>query len=399
MKSDQNLSDTLKVHLSMKVKKILDDGKGILAADEKATSLEDKLLSHGIANTENNRRLFRECLFKTPNIEKYIGGVIVNEETFSQTDDKGVLLIDYLHNRHIEIGVKMDKGLIDFNKNDSLGISLNEKISVGLEDLETRLKDPRFEKASFCKWRSLFSIRIADRERKDLTRCSSCCCCKTKTANTGCCCCSSSCCCKNITDGKNEKGNMNACIVDVNTPTIDCINQNCQVLCKYAMAVQKSGRVPIIEPEINVNGDYTVEEMRIVAKSVYSRLFQVANEMDLFLPGIILKCSFITEGSLCTENDDDIGSINVQTIAECIPRALGGVVFLSGGHPTHQSFDLLKNVHKWNPYKDLLLSFSFCRALTDCVLDKFKNGLTKEKFPEAQEKFLKTIEECFHSNR
>lgn len=336
MQKTLKISNEEKIRLAMRVKKILENNKGILAADEKATTLEPKFTSHGIANTEENRIRFRDCIFSTPELEKYIGGVILNEETFGQCNGEGVSLVQHLTSRNIEVGVKLDKGLMDFGN--------SEKISIGLEDLDNRIREDKFRAASFCKWRSLFKI-------------------------------------------------------SEHRPSDSCIEQNCIVLCKYAAVAQKNGKVPILEPEISIEGCYSMDEMGAVARKIYSTLFLWANKMNLFLPGLMLKCSFITEGSRYThiQQPISIGIANVSVIAQSVPWALGGVVFLSGGHSTEEAFEILSSIHNHNTYKDLVLSFSFCRALTGCVLEVWSGN--NRNIKEAQRKFLEIVKECNKANK
>lgn len=328
-----NLTDEEKNSLALKVKKILADGKGILAVDERPITVERKFTKHGIANTAENRCEFRACLFKTPDLEKYIGGAILHEETLNQSDD-GVPVVESLTQKGIEIGVKVDKGLMDFGN--------GEKISVGLEDLENRIKS--YKIASFCKWRSVFNI-------------------------------------------KNE------------LPSDNCIEQNCIVLCKYALIAQKNGFVPILEPEISINGDYTLEDMKHVARRIYGSLFQYAGRMNLFLPGLIMKCSFLSAGNICSTqmNIKEIGIANTLVIAESVPIAIGGIVFLSGGHSVNEVCNILKSIHENNRYRDIKFSFSFCRALTESVYAAWKTE--KEKDDEARNVFLECLKECKKANK
>jgi len=334
MRDVLEISHDEKLNLGMRVKKMFENHKGLLAADEKPATLEKRFTKYGIGNTAEKRREFRSCLFSTKEIEKYIGGVILNEDTFEQVKDGGTSIIDTLIERNIEIGVKMDKGLTDFGG--------GESISVGLEDLENRIKDKRFAIASFCKWRSVL----------------------------------------NIADG---------------IPTDACISQNCMALCKYAMICQQNGKVPIIEPEIAMAGSYTMNEMAAAAKRIYSTLFQCANKMNLFFPGVILKCSFITDGDMCpSKTSDGIGTVNVGVLASCLPLSVGGVVYLSGGHPMDRAFELLATVHTYNTYKDLKISFSFCRALTDSVLEIWAGS--HENIEKAQICFIQAVKRCSEAN-
>ena len=136
------LTDEQRFRLGTIARKIVEDGKGILAADEKSSSLEKRFDLCGIINTEENRRKFREALFKTSGISGKIGGVILNEETFDHRDEFGKELADILLERNISVGVKLDKGLTDFGE--------SEQVSVGLEDLDLRCKESRFPKQSLA---------------------------------------------------------------------------------------------------------------------------------------------------------------------------------------------------------------------------------------------------------
>lgn len=335
MKESLEISDEDKLRLAMRVKKMIENNKGLLATDERSSTLEQRFTKYGIANTPENRIEFRDCMFTTREIEKYIGAVVLNEDTFGQHNKSGANVLDALVKRNIEIGVKMDKGLTDFKG--------GENICVGIEDFENRIKEERFSAATFCKWRSLFKV----------------------------------------TDG---------------LPTDACIEQNCIVLCKYALISQENGKVPIVEVEIGIDGSYTADQMALAAKKIYGMLFLQANKMSLFLPGLILKCSFITDGKMCPgEESDDVGDRNIRVLADSLPLSVGAVVFLSGGHSMERSFDFLSEIHKRNMYKDLFVSYSFCRALTDTVLEIWAGN--SNNIQNAQEKFLEVVKKCAKANR
>lgn len=320
--------------LAMRVKKLLSDDRGLLAVDEQPLTIEPKFTACGIANTPENRAAFRSCLFSTPQLEKYIGGAILNEETLSQTDASGKRIIEYLLEKGIEVGLKLDKGLMDFNE--------SEKISVGLEDLENRMQ--KYKDVTFCKWRSLFTITE-------------------------------------------------------NTPTQKCVEENCAVLCRYALMAQKNGMVPILEPEISLDGCYTKEHMVSTVRLIYSTLFLYASKMGLFVPGMIVKSSFVSAGKDCPvpASAAEVGAATVSAITDSIPMAIGGIVFLSGGHSSEDSFDFLSSVHANNPYKDLLFSFSFCRALTSGALQVWEPRKDKDEI--AQEAFLDLLKKCKEANK
>ncbi|ADM10875.1 fructose-bisphosphate aldolase B [Encephalitozoon intestinalis ATCC 50506] len=315
------------LRLGMIAKKILENNKGILAADESPETLGKKLEKLGIKNTKENRRKFREILFSTKEIEKYIGGVILNPETFGQTDGKGVLLTEILKRKGIEIGVKLDKGLIDYKE--------NEKISVGLEDLELRCKSSEFKDATFAKWRSLFYFY----------------------------------------DG---------------IPSEDCINENCSVLAKYAIICQKNGLVPIVEPEIFLEGDYDIESSYKLLRKILSTLMKYLNYESVYIPGILIKTSYVTSGLLSSEEytPKEVATLTFRALLSTIPCGIPGIVFLSGGHSPEDSINFLNAINMERGCRTWSLSFSFARALTDDALKTWKGD--DSNIEEAQKVLIET---------
>lgn len=336
MKKPISLSSDQKLKLERVARNILAESKGILAADERPSSLGHKFSHFGMENTSRNRQAFRECLFTAPDIEKYIGGVIVNEETFEQTDSNGRPVVDYLREKGIEIGVKLDMGLLDFGN--------GEKISVGLEDLESRIARKEFSLATFSKWRSLF--HVSDE-----------------------------------------------------LPSEQCIEQNCSVLCRYAAASQSNGLVPVVEPEIHFEGSYGIERMAYVARVVYSTFFLHASRCGIFLPGMILKVSFITNSrnNGGTVRAEDAGMINTSVVAESVPSAVAGIVYLSGGHSQEEAFQLLSAVQQDSHRRGMTFSFSFGRALTDCVLEKWRGS--EKNLNDAQDVLIEAAKRCCRANK
>ncbi|KAL0265649.1 UNVERIFIED_CONTAM: hypothetical protein PYX00_011363 [Menopon gallinae] len=311
---------------------MVEDGKGILAADEKGSSLEKRFGMCGIINTEENRRKFRELVFKAAAESRKIGGVILNEETFGQSDDTGKSLVDILIEHGILVGVKLDKGLIEFGD--------SEQVSVGLEDLDHRCKEPAFAKADFTKWRSVFKVSAT-------------------------------------------------------TPTRKCIEENCAILAEYAEISQKNNMVPIVEPEILWDGDYSAEKAAGAQKVILSTLIQYLNARNVYTPGVIVKTSFVTSG--CKSGDvkspKDVGMLTFHVLLDTIPCGISGVVFLSGGHTPEEATEYLKCVSKERGRHTWPLSFSFGRALTDPFLSKWMGK--DENIEEARQALLKKIDECF----
>lgn len=317
--------------LGMVAKQILENNKGILAADESPGSIQKRFDKLGITNNEETRRRFREILFTTKDIEKYIGGVILHEETFSQKDKSGKLLIEGLREKGICLGIKLDKGLIDFKS--------NEKVSVGLEDLNLRAKEFTSRNAVFAKWRSLF-------------------------------------------------------VVSDDTPSEDCINENCEVLAKYAKICQNNHLVPIVEPEVFFEGDYTLEEAEKVSKKILSTLIQKLNFLDVYIPAVIIKMSFVTQGSKSIKvfKCHDIGLSTMNVLISTIPCGIPGIVFLSGGHPQVDSIEFLNAMNKVKAYKTWCLSFSYGRCLSEKTMEVW--GGKDENVEKAKEVFIDIARKC-----
>lgn len=308
-----NIREEEKRKLETIAKKVFANCKGLLANDERDSTIESKFAPLGMENTPETRRTFRECLYCVDRIENYISGVILNEEAFGQCDSNGVLLTENLLKKGILLGLKVDKGLMSFGN--------GEQLSVGIDDLNNRIQEEKYKEVSFTKWRSFFKISVGT------------------------------------------------------LPSDSCIEKNCIALSKFALICQKNGKVPIVEPEISYDGEHSIQEMAYIAKKVYSTLFKWMNTFNLFIPGVILKLSFITCGKNSNEHFKDleeIGKINNKVISESIPSAIAGIVFLSGGHMSSESIDLLTAIQKHKINRDIPLSFSFGRALTSESLNTWK---------------------------
>lgn len=329
------LSSDQKRSLKTIAEKIFENNKGLLATDESPGTLGKKLKALGMENSEENRKDFRNCFYNTSNMENYISGVIMNEEAFDQVDSKGCSFTEILLSKGILAGLKVDKGLMEFGK--------EEFISVGIEDLENRLKEKKYKNAHFTKWRSFFVISP-------------------------------------------EK-----------LPTDECIDKNCLILTKYAFISQENGRVPVIEPEISFKGCYTAEEMIYTAKKIYSTLFKYLNEFNIYIPGAILKVSFIMPGQDSSEKIklEEIARLNHSVFSDSIPPSIAGIVFLSGGHNTSESFKLLSAVKKHSSI--FRISFSFARALTNDPLEIWRGSdMNLEK---ARKRLSENLEECLKANK
>lgn len=339
------LPENIKDKLRNTVYKMLADNKGLLATDEKASSLGKKFEKYDIENTIEKRRDFRLLLYSCEHLEHFIGGVILNEETFTQKDESGKLLYEYLNENGIEIGIKVDKGTVDIRSEQTPNDCAKpmEKLTVGIEDLDHRLQDPRFKIATFAKWRALFFIKEEE-------------------------------------------------------PTDQCIGENIKILCKFAEITQRNGMVPILEPEICIEGTYTLGKMKNIAKKIYSSLIKGLDNNGIYLPGTLLKLSFLTPGDDSRElfSADDIGCENIELLSQSIPSSVGGIVFLSGGHSSEEAIEYLNSIKKCNNLIQSKISFSFARAITNDVMKAW--GGKDENCIKAHKYLVETLFSCYKAN-
>lgn len=312
------------------VQKIAIEGKGILASDESNQSIPKKFDMIGLENNEENRRRYRELLFTSPLVEKYISGVILYEETLKQSTQDGTRFTDLLTQRGMTPGIKVDKGLVDTGD--------GEQITQGLDDLTTRLEDYILWNPKFTKWRTVFKITAT-------------------------------------------------------TPTDYIIKNNTQDLSRYAKIVQDQGLVPIVEPEILIDGDHTIEKSFEVSKKVLTSLFEALSKENVYLPGIFLKPSMVTSGREASEQTDinTSADMTVQVLKETVPPQVPCICFLSGGQSDHDATAHLSSMVKNHPNLPWYLTFSFGRALQDSVI-KIWQGKDENK-EAAQANFLKKAEE------
>ena len=281
---------------------IVSDGKGILAADESNPTCTKRFDTIGVESTEESRRDYREMLFRSSGIQGNIGGVILFDETIRQNAKDGTSLVDLMNSQGALPGIKVDKGLQPIGDSD-------ETVTVGLEGLDERLKEYSLLGAKFTKWRAVIKI-----------------------------------------------GN--------NLPTDNCIDANMKALADYAKVVQDNGMVPMVEPEVLMEGDHSIEECFAASERSLKSLFHHLKENGVNIKGTILKPNMVTSGSTC-RNQASINEVAEQTL-EClkanVPSELPAITFLSGGQS-----ELLATAHSDAMNKiggfDWKLSFSFGRAL------------------------------------
>ena len=253
-------------------KKICHPGKGILAADESPGSVDKKFKPLGLENNAENRRRYREMLLCSPAIENFISGVIFHEETAKQATKDGKNFVEYLKEKGIVPGIKVDKGLSIINGNK------NENYTKGLDSLPTMCKEFYNVGCRFAKWRAVLHI-----------------------------------------------GN--------GTPSEQAVLENAWVLARYAAICQENGLVPIVEPEILSDGPHSAEDCQKITEKVLSAVFSALNKNGVLLEGALLKPNMVTYGSehpKKSENNSYEEAVRtVRALSRTVPPALGGVTVFS----------------------------------------------------------------------
>ncbi len=301
-------------------------GKGILAADESTGTITKRFEAVGIQSTEDTRRAYREMLVTTPSISDYVAGVILFEETLNQTTSTGTAFAELLHKHNILAGIKVDKGLAIFPN------TQEEQFTQGLDGLAERLVQYKNKGACFAKWRAVYNISAS-------------------------------------------------------TPSRLAIRSNAEGLAAYAALCQSVGIVPIVEPEILIDGDHTIERCAEVSEEVLHAVFHKLHQHKVSLEHIILKPSMVISGKKCATqaNAEQVGKMTVSILKRTVPAAVPTINFLSGGQSCElatanlQAMNALGNL-PWN------LSFSYARALQDYPM-KIWRGDSKN-VSKAQQAFL-----------
>ncbi len=249
---------------------IVSDGKGILAADESNPTCGKRFDSIGVESTETNRRDYREMLFRSSGMKGNIGGVILFDETLRQSAQDGTPLVELIKTQEALPGIKVDKGLTPLDS------SSDETVTQGLDGLGERCKEYFSLGAKFTKWRAV--IKISD-----------------------------------------------------SIPTDECINANMQALAKYAKIVQDNNMVPMVEPEVLMDGDHSIERCYEVTSKSLKSLFECLKEEGVNIAGTILKPNMVTSGSTAESQApvQDVAEMTVKCLKENVPAELPGVTFLS----------------------------------------------------------------------
>ena len=287
---------------------IVTDGKGILAADESSGTIEKRFKSINVESTEDNRRKYREMLFRSPVMTEAIGGVILFDETLRQKSSDG----DYLRNVILDHGslpgIKVDQGVKELEGGS------DEKITIGLDGLHERCQEYEKLGAKFTKWRAV--INVSDE-----------------------------------------------------IPSNNCISKNMNALAEYALIAQQNNMVPIVEPEVVMDGSHSVERCHEVTNQTLLVLFEMLDKKNVNIKGTLLKPNMVVSG---TENNyqapiEEVAEKTLQCLKSSVPDELPGIVFLSGGQSDLDATAHLNAMNKIGGFK-WKLSFSYGRALQQAAL-------------------------------
>ncbi|MGO1071909.1 class I fructose-bisphosphate aldolase [Lysobacter sp. CA199] len=290
-------------------------GKGIIAIDESTATIAKRFAGVGIDNTEENRRAYRELLLTTPNLSQYISGAILYDETLRQSTKAGVPFAKHMAENGIIPGIKVDKGP------QALAGFPGEVVTEGLDGLRARLEEYYKLGARFAKWRAV--INIGD-----------------------------------------------------DIPSGTCIEANNHALARYAALCQEQGLVPMVEPEVIMDGSHDIDTCFEVTEVTLRSLFGALYENSVLLEGTILKASMVVPGTTAVEQAsvDDVAAATLQCLKSTVPATLPGIVFLSGGQSDEDATAHLNAMNQMGP-NPWPLSFSYGRAMQSAALKLWSQDL------------------------
>ena len=292
------------------VLKILSSGKGILAADESTGTMTKRLDSVNVPSTPENRLLFRETLFSSEGMKTCIGGVILYDETIKQKSNSKKTIPELISSSGAVPGIKVDTGA------KKLALSNDETITEGLDGLRDRLKEYYNLGARFTKWRGVFKISIKN-----------------------------------------------------NLPSIETIKANAHALGRYSALAQEAKMVPIVEPEVLMDGNHDIKTCYQVTKMTLEETFYQLSNSNVKLDGIILKPNMILPGSISNKKivSEEVAKETLKCLEENVPKEVPGIAFLSGGQTELEATKNLNMINKQNNTK-FIMSYSYGRALQQSAL-------------------------------
>lgn len=290
---------------------LLANDKGLLAMDESNPTCNKRFAKLGIPQTAEFRRAYRELIVSTPNLSDSISGAILYDETIHQQKKDGTPFIKAIIDAGIIPGIKVDEGAIDMANHPK------EKITEGLDGLRDRLKEYAILGLRFAKWRAVITI-------------------------------------------------------DDGIPSMSCIESNANVLARYAAFCQEAGLVPIVEPEILMDGNHTLAQCYAVTEKVLRTVFAELYKQNVLLEGMLLKPNMIVPGVECADQStvEEVAAATINCFLQAVPAAVPGIVFLSGGQSPQLASARLNAMHM--QFKSKLpwaVTFSFSRAIQQPALD------------------------------
>ena len=300
-----------KTDLKETARNLVSDSKGILAMDESFPTIKKRFEKLNIENTEKNRQIYRDLLVTAPDLNKYISGAILFDETIKQQTLSGQSFPDFLNSINIIPGIKVDAGAKPFSCHPG------EKITEGLDGLDSRMKNYYSLGARFAKWRAVINI--------------------------------------------SEENNL---------PSDASLIANANALARYASICQENNIVPIVEPEVLMDGDHPIELTLEKTSKTLSIVFDHLNFLDVYLEGIILKPSMVIEGVNCPKKNDSkmIASSTIKCLSENVPQDVPGIAFLSGGQSDDDATNNLNEMNIQSQDNNWKLTFSYGRALQQAAM-------------------------------
>jgi fructose-bisphosphate aldolase class I len=296
--------------LQVVARALVSGGKGILAADETSPTLTKRFDALGIQSTEQSRRIYREMLFSAPGAAEFISGVIMYDETIRQKSSGGAPLARILENRHMLAGIKVDTGA------KPMAGYPHETVTEGLDGLRDRLAEYRTMGARFAKWRAVIHVSES-------------------------------------------------------LPSAACVNANAHALARYAALCQEQEVVPVVEPEVLMDGAHPIERCEEVTGVVLRSVFHALLEQGVVLESMLLKPNMVVPGKDCAQRSsvEAVATATLRCLRRHVPAAVPGIVFLSGGQEARLATVHLNAINRLEGPKPWKISFSFGRALQDPALE------------------------------
>ena len=307
--------------LQTTAKALVAKGKGILAMDESNGTCNKRFEKLGIATTEENRRAYRELILTTPNLNTYISGAILFDETIHQSSATGETFVSVMQRLGLIPGIKVDGGAKPFAGHP------DELVTEGLDGLVDRVREYYNLGARFAKWRAVITISHSERYANG-----------------------------------------------ADIPSAACIEANADALAKYAAICQANGLVPIVEPEVLIDGNHTLDRCRQVTAATLKEVFKHLRAQGVAFDRMILKPSMVISGlsAALPAPVNEVATATIETLMQEVPHTVAGIAFLSGGQTNEQAAAHLNAMKVMFPQTPWPVTFSYARAIQQSALDKWR---------------------------